>query len=47
MTKNFTTGTSRIKTKTKKDKQKLLIWNQNGQATEASMKIFIAEGVIK
>lgn len=49
MTKNFTIGTNRIKTriKKKKDKQQLLIWNQNGQINEASMKTFIVEGAIK
>lgn len=41
MTKNFTTGTSRIKTT--KHKQKLIMWNQNSQINEASMKTFIVE----
>lgn len=44
MTRNFTTGTSRIKTT--KYKQKLIMWNQNSQINEASMKIFIVEGAL-
>lgn len=44
MTKNFTIGTSRIKIT--KCKQKLIVWNQNNQINEASMKTFIVEGAL-
>lgn len=49
MTKNFTIGTGGINKirKKKEDKQKLLIWNQNGQTNETSMKTFIVERAIK